>query len=201
MKVKYLVAGISFAAMTFLVACEKDKKDKPSGEQKPTTGEPTTPSANGKVGADAVTLEQKCAQIQTDSDALTAGLKSLCLVSENGAKQAKVSMLIDFASDVRVVKGGDAENDGMTRDAASLLGVKSVSELKTLICSTHKDNGVSAEVRHDLFDLFYARYVSDDRTRDAWTGGIQTGEISASTVDATVCAGESSISVLKMIVL
>jgi hypothetical protein len=205
MKLKNVSMGLSVIALGILSSCEGGKAKKaPSANNEPVVEAQSSETEQDTSTAAEPTLAEACAKILADSEALTKGLQEICLASENGAKQIKTSMLVDFSGEgVRVVKGGDSENGGITRDVSKLLAVRSSAELKSLICATHRDFGQEASPRNDLFDVFYVRYLHDDSTVKQWIGGIQTGEISANTVDSTICApevSEGSLSVLQVIV-
>jgi hypothetical protein len=192
----FKISAMSIVAVSLLTHCgEKHKKtaavvapkvEKPVDPkpeilpEKPVTPEILTQS-----------LAEKCAALSTDSELLTSSLNELCIRSENGANQIEFSFLAQFGDEVRVVKGGDADQGGMSRDIGKLLAVKSEAELKDLICSTHKDLGVEATPRNDLFDIFYVRYKNDDSTSKIWLGATQSGETLASGVDSGICSSST----------
>lgn len=113
-------------------------------------------------------------------------------------------MLVSFKKDgaepaTFVVKGGDADLDGTTRDVSKLLAVKTQAELKQLICSTHKQlTNTDGTITNDLFDVFYVKYVNDNAAQ-GWAGEVgAAGEIATNTIDYGMCANYDKVAVEKI---
>ena len=181
------------------------KKEQTAEKTEEQKGETEESSSDKDVVVEPTPFSSPCALIATDSSILTSSLKDICVKSNNGAQQLKVSMLVSLKKEgvepaSFVIKGGDATNDGLTRDVSKLLAVKSQAELKQLICSTHKQvTTADGTITNDLFDVFYVKYVNDDATQ-GWAGEVgASGEIAATTVDADICAKYDTVAVEKVI--
>jgi hypothetical protein len=160
MNLKILSVGASVIALSIFTSCGKVQRTssrplkKPAPQTTQTTQTPTNNSADNKT----VDFSATCAKLTADTDALTNGLRDICIASENGAKQIKLTIEVitgytNYDQEVRYnVTGGDAAT-GLTRDTKHLLGVKTAAELKSLVCSTHSTASTSA-MGSDLFDFY-----------------------------------------------